>query len=79
MMGLATAATLLGGQDKVADALGIQPRSLRAKLNADRGVSDADLVLTAAALEKHAAHIIDHAFKLREEARPAPTSEQVAL
>jgi hypothetical protein len=79
MMGLATAATLLGGQDKVADALGIQPRSLRAKLNADRGVSDADLVLTAAALEKHAARIIDHAFKLREEARPAAVIEQIDL
>lgn len=79
MMGLATAASLLGGQDKVADALGIQPRSLRAKLNADRGVSDADLVLTAAALEKHAARIIDHAFKLREEARPSPSSDPIAL
>ncbi len=68
MMGLTTAAKLLGGQPELAEAMGIQPRSLRAKLTADRGVSNADLVATALALEMHADRIRDHARKLREEA-----------
>lgn len=68
MMGLTTAAKLLGGQPELAEAMGIQPRSLRAKLTADRGVSDADLIATALALEAHAARIVRHAIKLREEA-----------
>ena len=71
MMGLTTAAAMLGGQDKLADALAIQPRSLRAKLAAERGVSGSDLIATAEALEERARRIIDHAHKLREEARPA--------
>lgn len=68
MMGLATAATMLGGQDKLSDALGIQGRSLRAKLSAERGVSADDLRSAADALDAHAACIADHARKLREEA-----------
>lgn len=68
MMGLTTAAQLLGGQDKLADALGIQTRSLRSKFTAERGVSDVDLRFAAKALEAHAERIVEHARKLREEA-----------
>ena len=66
MMGLETAAGMLGGQRHLADALGIEPRSLRSKLVADRGVSDADLRFAARALEDRAARLVDHARKLRE-------------
>ena len=68
MMGLTTAATMLGGQGELAEALGIQPRSLRAKLSAERGVSSADLRSAADALDAHAKRIMAHAEKLRAEA-----------
>lgn len=68
MMGLTTAASMLGGQDMLAEALGIQPRSLRAKLNAERGVSNYDLLSAADALDVRAKRISDHAKKLRSEA-----------
>ncbi|WP_203310480.1 hypothetical protein [Sphingomonas beigongshangi] len=68
MMGLTTAATMLGGQVELAEAMGIQPRSLRAKFSADRGISNDDLTAAAAALEARAARLTDHARKLREEA-----------
>lgn len=68
MMGLVTAATMLGGQDALAEALGIQPRSLRAKLNADRGVSGSDLMAAADALDARAGKLRAHATKLRAEA-----------
>ncbi|NLS27943.1 hypothetical protein S2M10_29450 [Sphingomonas sp. S2M10] len=42
------------GQAALAEALGIEPRSLRAKLGADRGITDAELALAAAALDAHA-------------------------
>jgi len=67
MMGLETAAAMLGGQGPLAVALGIEPRSLRAKLSADRGVSDADLLFAAAAIETRAAKLLAHAQKLRDE------------
>lgn len=66
MMGLETAASLLGGQGPLAAALGIEPRSLRAKLSADRSVSDDDLTAAADALDARATKLIDHARKLRE-------------
>lgn len=68
MMGLATAVAMLGGQEELAAALGIQARSLRSKLSAERGVTDADLLATADALDARATRIADHARKLREEA-----------
>ena len=68
MMGLETAATLMGGKIQLAEELAIQPRTLRAKLSADRGVSNVDLLLAASALEARAAKMIDHANKLRSEA-----------
>lgn len=65
MMGLQTATDLLGVQQVTADALGIDKRSLRAKLNAERGVGDADLRVIATALDDRAARLIEHAAKLR--------------
>lgn len=67
MVGLETAAAMLGGQERLADALSIHARSLRNKLSADRGVSDDDLLVAADALEARAALIAAHARKLREE------------
>lgn len=49
------------GQVELASAIGIEPRSLRAKLGVERGVSDADLALTAAALVDRARALIGHA------------------
>lgn len=68
MMGLTTAATMLGGQSELAEALGIQPRSLRAKLSSERGISGVDLCSTADALDARARRIMAHAEKLRTEA-----------
>lgn len=65
MMGLETAAELLGGKPKLADALGIQPRSLRHKLTADRSISNGDLLLAATSLESLAGRAAEHARKLR--------------
>ncbi len=54
------------GPVEMSEALGIQPRSLRAKLGADRGVSDADLTIAATALAAHAERVAAMALKLRE-------------
>lgn len=67
MMGLETAAGVLG-QAALAAAMSIEPRSLRAKLTSDRGITDADLISAAAALDDRAAKIMAHAAKLRAEA-----------
>ncbi len=71
MMGLETAADMLGGQGALADALGITVRGLRAKVSADRGISTADLLAAAMALDAQAIRILDHARKLRAEAGAA--------
>lgn len=65
MMGLETSVKMLGSQALLAEALAIDGRSLRAKLTAERGVSDSDLVGAAVALEARAARIAAHATKLR--------------
>ena len=65
MAGLMTAGALLGSATALAGALGIQPRSLRAKTGAERGVSCDDLRAAADALEARAALMIEHAAKLR--------------
>lgn len=72
MMGLETSVKMLGTQQSLADALGIDVRSLRAKLTAERGVSDGDLAWTAAALDARAEHIRCHAAKLRALAAGEP-------
>ena len=68
---LIKAGKLLGSATALADVLGIQPRSLRAKTDADRGVSCEELCTVAEALEARAAAMIEHAAKLRAEALPA--------
>ena len=69
MMGLTTAGEMLG-QKNLAEAMSIDQRTLRYKVTADRGVSDEDLTLAAAALEARAARLADHARKLRAEIVP---------
>lgn len=79
MMGLNTAASLLGGQERLADALGINARSLRNKLSADRGVSNGDLLAAAAALDARAARIAALAAELRAETREAASSPSTII
>jgi len=66
---LIKAGKLLGSATALAEVLGIQPRSLRAKTDADRGVSCEELETVAAALDARAALMIEHATKLRAEVR----------
>lgn len=54
------------GQKALAEALDIQPRSLRAKLDSDRGVSDADLLVAAAAIEARATAMLTLSNSIRE-------------
>lgn len=68
MAGLMKAGALLGTAAALAEALSIHPRSLRAKLTAERGVSCEDLQAAADALDARAALMIEHATKLRAEA-----------
>ena len=68
MAGLMKAGVLLGSAAALAEAMGIEPRSLRAKTSADRGVSCDDLRAAADALDARAAAMIEHAAKLRAEA-----------
>jgi hypothetical protein len=49
------------GVPALARALCIEDRSVRAKLGGDRGVSDADLTLTAEALRKRARALVEQA------------------
>lgn len=65
MMGLQTAYEILGGKKALADALGVCVRSLNHKLNADRGVSNLDLFVTAKTLETRGTKMLEHAAKLR--------------
>ncbi|WP_294191073.1 hypothetical protein [uncultured Sphingomonas sp.] len=67
MQGLETASKMLGGQQALCSAIGVETRSLRAKMAAERGISDGDLRLTIGALEGKAKRLLDHAEKLRGE------------
>lgn len=53
------------GQAKLARAIGIQERSLRAKLAADRDITDADLRVAATALEARSLGQIAHVDLIR--------------
>lgn len=81
MTGLERAGELLGrgGQKVIAEALGIDPRALRYKNAGDSVISDGDLRSAASALEEVASKLIDHAHKLREEARPVAAPGTVTL
>lgn len=65
MMGLETAYPMLGGKTKLAAIMGVCPRDLSYKLSAERGISNADLLLTATALEARGNKMLEHAAKLR--------------
>jgi hypothetical protein len=65
MMGLDTAAALLG-KGRLADELCISVRALNYKMNAERGVSDADVKAAALALEGRAEKLLSHARKMRD-------------
>lgn len=66
MMGLHTAYELLGGKKQtLADILVVTPRNVNFKLNAERGISNLDLLLTAKALEARGNKMMEHAAKLR--------------
>lgn len=64
-IGLLRTAVDFLGQPRAAAALGIEQRSLRAKLEATRGVHDDNLRFVATALEKHAAELLAHATTIR--------------
>ncbi len=70
IMGLETAAKFIG-KGRLADELCITPRSLHHKLDAARGISDADLVAAACGLEQEAERMLAHAQKLRAVVSPA--------
>lgn len=67
MQGLETAAKLLGGQQILGDAIGINDRTVRAKCHAERGITDTEVRLTIAALEAKGKRMLEHAEKLRGE------------
>lgn len=64
-IGLLRTAVDFLGQPRAASALGIEQRSLRAKLEATRGVHDDNLRIVATALDRHAAALLDHANTIR--------------
>lgn len=68
MAALMKAGALLGSATALAEAMGIEPRSLRKKTGAERGVSNDDLLSAAAALDARATLLTQHAQKLRNEA-----------
>jgi len=70
IMGLDTAAKLLG-KGRLADELNITVRALNYKIDAGRGVSDADVIAAARGLEERAARFHAHAQKLRAVVSPA--------
>ncbi len=74
MQGLDTAATMLGGKKKLADAICCSPRSVYYKVDAGRGISNLDLNMAASALEDRAQELVAHAQKLRAEITPAGAS-----
>lgn len=65
---LMKAGALLGSATALAEAMDIEPRSLRKKTGAERGVSNDDLLSAAAALDARATALTQHAQKLRDEA-----------
>jgi len=58
------AAALMGGQEAMADAMGINSRQLRRKIAAESPIDDADLRLAAAALTARANCVQEFAERL---------------
>lgn len=63
------------GQERLADGMGLAARSLRAKLSIDRGLSDADLLGAAGAVEARAAELTALAGKIREQVTGAGAAD----
>jgi hypothetical protein len=76
MMGLATAAEILGSKRELHEALGICLRNLNFKLNADRGISDFDIICAAKTLEARGTKMLEHARKLRDVLPAKPAKAQ---
>lgn len=64
MAGLERAASIVGGQGMLADALGISARLLRQKIAAERPIHDEELRLTVGALLARAREAEDLAARL---------------
>ena len=64
IVGLTTAAEMLGSQRALGDALSIGERAVRAKLQAERGITYTDLALAAKYLRVRATRLTEHAAKL---------------
>ena len=62
--GLRVAGELMG-REALCDAMGVAGRTFRAWLGAERGIGDRTLADAAAALERRAAKLTEHAAKLR--------------
>lgn len=77
MMGLEVAAGLIG-KSALADELCISVRALNYKLNAERGISDAEVTGTARLLDQQAERLLTHAGKLRD-ALPAAAVPDAAI
>lgn len=77
IVGLDTAAQLLG-KGRLADELCITVRALNYKIDAGRGVSDADVVAAARGLEDRAERFLTHAQKLRAVLAPAVSDSVTA-
>lgn len=69
MMGIETAADMLGGVSALADAMGIKERGTRAKMDGERGISDENLIAVADALDVRAAAIVARATRITEHAQ----------
>jgi hypothetical protein len=76
MMGLDTAAKLLG-KGRLADELCITVRALNYKIDAGRGVPDADVIAAARGLEERAERFLAHAQKLRAVVPPAVSDDVI--
>ncbi|RSV11647.1 hypothetical protein CA235_18430 [Sphingomonas sp. ABOLF] len=59
-------ATEFVSRKAIAEALDIEDRSLRAKLDTDRGITDVDLTLAAAAVEAQANAMLALVASIRE-------------
>lgn len=77
MMGLEVATKLLG-KSALAEELGVSIRALNYKLNAERGISDDEVLDTACLLEQQAERLINHARKLRGAVPETPSARQIA-
>lgn len=77
MMGLDVATKLLG-KGALAEELGVSIRALNYKLNAERGISNDEVLDTACLLEQQADRLVNHARKLRGAVSETPAAGMTA-